>query len=107
MPILFETPIKVRGVMCVNGAWTNRMPIGNELTISTSPHPGKGNICPRFIRYTVSQEIFPTDNSVTLNNMVDDGYVDARAWLRRMCACGALPSNFFKKDFQSQTYSIE
>jgi patatin-like phospholipase domain-containing protein 4 len=109
IPILFESPVRVKGQMFVGGDLSKGMSSGTEenLTISTSPQPGQANICPSTIKYTAIQEVFPTDKENVLTEMVLDGYTDARSWLLRMNRAHGLPDRLFRTDFLTKPNSIE
>lgn len=97
IPLLYETPTRVRGHLYIDGTLSDETPIIDELTVTSSPTSPKANISPATGRYQSISQYFPSTDAKAIEQMFEDGKRDALKWLCDAVEEGNLTSLLFRK----------
>ncbi|KAH6588682.1 hypothetical protein BASA50_010552 [Batrachochytrium salamandrivorans] len=98
IPILYETPVKVHGVVCMDGGMYIPTPVLDKRTITVSPIIGAANISPSQTCFGDMKHTLGLQNASSIDEMFQIGYEDTRMWLRDQLHQGILTRLLFSRD---------
>ncbi|KAJ8327475.1 hypothetical protein QVD99_007987 [Batrachochytrium dendrobatidis] len=98
VPLLYETPVSVNGVVYMDGSMSFPTPILNKRTITVSPVSGTANISPASDVFGRIHHILPLQNHTEIDHLFKSGYADTRQWLQDQLNQGVLTRLLFTHD---------
>ncbi|KAI8929589.1 acyl transferase/acyl hydrolase/lysophospholipase [Entophlyctis helioformis] len=104
VPLVYETPVKLQGRVYMDGGLSNNTPVLDSLTVTIGTRPNATNICPSVqpdskdgARHPGAQQLLPSHDAAAMDRLFEDGYCDARCWLREHVSEGNLTALLFNK----------